>query len=366
MNCRLFLLVLIPGIALVWPCHGLEQNGKAPEPTLVTLQGDKVSLIKALDHLNRLTGIQFDPSRGVAEVELPLELKDVPFWQALDIIAAKAKMRIQVSSLEKRITLVKQEEGAAPRISYSGPFRTSLKRIQASRDLDTGHQSCLASLEVAWEPQLLPLYLETRPQDLRVTDSKNNSLPVKSEGKALAHVDGRYALSFNFHLPPVPRAMPGYGSIQGHLTAIVPTKMVLFTFDTLDKLEKAPAGGPERVKKQEGVTCNISKIVLANDRWTIQVSLENQGGGTQLDSYQSWIVNNKMVLESSDGKKVEPSDYTRDDALGSSHRAKVSYTFRDQGLLARGKPGDWTLSYTTPASVITVPIPFSFKDITLP
>ena len=40
--------------------------------------------------------------------------------------------------------------------------------------------------------------------------------------------------------------------------------------------------------------------------------------------------------------------------------------FRDKDRQARGKPGDWTLHYTTPASVVVMPIPFRFNGVPLP
>ncbi len=85
----------------------------------------------------------------------------------------------------------------------------------------------------------------------------------------------------------------------------------------------------------------------------------------QLDSNQSWVVNNEMVLESTDGKKrFASSQYVVETAT--PRQAVLSYHFRDKGELIRGKASDWKLRYRTPANLIDIPIKFAFKDIPLP
>jgi hypothetical protein len=141
--------------------------------------------------------------------------------------------------------------------------------------------------------------------------------------------------------------------------------MLTFTFPTLDRLEKAPADAAERAQTQDGVGCRLGKVVLAKDRWTLQVSLDLPAGGKRLESYQSWVVNNEMWLEGKDGKtRLPSSDYFLNSA--SSRRAVLTYHFRDKPRKARGKPEDWRVVYRTPASVVEVPVKFSFKDVPLP
>jgi hypothetical protein len=106
-------------------------------------------------------------------------------------------------------------------------------------------------------------------------------------------------------------------------------------------------------------------VVLDRDRWTVTVALDYPPGGKELDSYQSWVVNNEMVLESKDGKRrLARSNYVVESA--SPRRAVVSYHFRDTDKGRRGRPEDWKLLYRAPASVIELPITFRFKDVPLP
>src|SRR5262249_37321269 len=143
-----------------------------PQAKTVTLSGDKVPLGKALAEVSRQTGIRIENPLG-GEPELRLDLKDKPFWQALDTIAAAANARVYLAPRNGQISLVKRSGGTAPPASYSGPFRVSLKRISVAHDFDSNSDQTTATLEVCWEPALQPFLLETRPQDLVIEDDAN-------------------------------------------------------------------------------------------------------------------------------------------------------------------------------------------------
>jgi hypothetical protein len=199
-------------------------------------------------------------------------------------------------------------------------------------------------------------------------DDKNNVRTVADEGSSLAPVDGRIAQELDLHLPALPRSIGKIRSLEGRLSMIGPSKMLTFHFDRLDKIAAANANDPERRLTQENVTCRILDVKLRDDHWTVRVALDYPPGMKQLDSNQSWVVNNEMTLESLDGKNDKKrfvhTDYVLESAT--SRRAVLEYHFRDKGDLARGKSRDWKMSYRTPANLIEAPIKFVFKDIPLP
>src|SRR6185312_12553143 len=104
--------------------------------------------------------------------------------------------RVQLYPTSGRIVLEKR--GASyrlPPISYDGRFRLSVKKVTAVRDLeisdnDPSHSTYHATVEVAWDPELQPLFLETRPHAVRLGDEKKNVMTVPDEGSSLAPVDG--------------------------------------------------------------------------------------------------------------------------------------------------------------------------------
>jgi hypothetical protein len=337
-------------------------------------------LSKALAELERQTGVRVEDARGEADRDVTLNLKQVTFWQAADDIAKAAGARLYLYPRNGRITLVPQgsDYQMAP-VHYDGLFRTSLKRVLAARDLERrdgapGSRAYTVTLEVAWEPRLQPFLLETRPQSLRLQDDKRHDVPVPEKENAFAPVDGRISLAFDVTLPALPRSAAALGLLEGKLSAVGPSKMLTFTFDTLDlaaadqdrRLGKAAADSPGRRLTQEGVVCTVSKVVLAQDRWTVQVVLNYPPGGRKLESYQSWVVNNEMTLvEKKDAaRRLPSSSYVQESA--SSRRAVLSYNFVEKGKVPRGRPEDWKVTYRTPAAVVEVPIRFSFKDVPLP
>jgi hypothetical protein len=366
-----FLLSLSLLVAPDISAQGKNRPPAAPETKTITLRTDRTSVSQALAELAKQTGIRVEDRRGMPEEMVQLHWKQKTFWQALDELAAAAKARVNLYPTSGRIVLAKRgADYRLPPISYDGRFRLSVKRVAVSRDLETSDANTQGGatnlvVEVAWDPELLPLYLETRPQKLRLVDDRNQIVTVPDEGSSLAPVDGRIALAIDVQLPALPRRVKAIRSLEGELSMIGPSKMLTFTFDLLDRLAKTKANDPERQLSQEGVVCRILDVKLLRDRWTVRLALDYPSGMKQLDTNQSWVVNNEMTLESPDGKKRLPSThYVLESASG--HGAILSYHFRDRDGLMRGRSSDWRIRYRTPANLIEAPIKFAFKDIPLP
>jgi hypothetical protein len=366
------ILSLLSGVAL----KATGQNKSTapavmPERKLFTLHSSKVMLSQALGELAKQTGIRVEAARGEPDRVIALDLKQVSFWQALDAIAAAGNARVNLYPTSNRIVLEKRGDAyRLPPISYDGRFRMSIKKVTATRDLeirdnDPNRSTYNLTVEVAWDPELQPLFLETRPHKVRLVDDKNNTLAVPDDGSSLAPVDGHIALLIDLRLPALPRSVGEIRTLEGELSMIGPSKMLTFHFDTLDKLAKLGSQDPERRLTQEGVTCHISKLTLDRDRWTVRVALDYPPGMKQLDSNQSWVVNNEMILESADGKRrLTTGEYVL--VSSTPRRAVLSYHFRDKDEIKRGKPAEWKVSYRTPANLIEMPIKFAFKNVPLP
>jgi hypothetical protein len=364
MPARLFAILLLSLSFTLAPWAPAQPPAAAPRPRLVTLQADKIALSKALSELTRQTGVRVEDRRGGGAPEIRLDLRNVPFWQALETVADASGSVVYLYPRGGQIALVKRT-GLPPPVSHDGAFRSSLKKVVLSRDLETDAHTCVVFLEVAWEPKVQPLLLETRPQNLRLVDDKGKEVPVPADGSSMAPVDGRTSLVSEVTLPAPPRSARAIGLLEGTLNVVGPSKMLTFTFDTLDQLEKAAAGDALRRQEREGVVCQVSRVVLARDRWTVQITLDYPTGNKQLESYQSWVVNNELALESKDGKKrLVTRDYVLE--TSSTRRAVLSYHFRDRDGQTRGRGEDWRLTYRTPAAIIEWPVRFSFKDVRLP
>ncbi len=333
-----------------------------PKPQTVTLTVDKAMLSTVLADLSRQTGVTIADKRGGPDEAITLNLKDIPYWQAIDAVANAAGARIDINPRDGHVSLLKRnEKEPSPQISRDGLFRAAIKRISAHHDFDTGGSSYTAMVEIAWEPRLLPLFLETSPRGFKVADSNGKELPTRQEGSTLAPVDGRASFVLELPLPAFDRSAPRIGQIQGSLTAIAPSRMLQLACGALDQLEADAKNGKPKSLGEDGMKCTVRKVVLADDRWSVQVALEYPPGGPAFESYQSWVVDNEMFLENKDGKRLASNSYVLDSS--SSRHAVLTYHFTDKN---RGKPGDWKLLYRTPASLVEIPFSFSFKDVRLP
>jgi hypothetical protein len=330
----------------------------APQPRLFTLHADHVPVSKSLAELARQTGVRVEDRRGEPDKEIAVRCDRAPFWQALDAIAEAAGAGIYLYPRTGVVTLVKRPP-ARPPVCHDGFFRCALKKVVASRDLESGAAGCTVFLEVAWEPGLQPLLLETRPQDLRLFDEQMRPVSVPDEGSAPAPVDGRISLPIELQLPALPRAAQHIGLLEGRLNVVAPTHMLDFTFEPPTVLARAQPGDARLQQTKEGVTCRISKLTLTAERWTVQVVLDYPPGNKELESYQSWVVNNELALVSADGQRMVHTEYVRESAT--PRRAVLSYHFRGRAL-----PSGWRLSYRTPAAIVEWPVRFSFKNVPLP
>jgi hypothetical protein len=351
-------------VALFLAGSAVEEGPAPPVPRAVTLHSDHVPLSKVLAELARQTGVRVEDRRGGPDVEVRVRCDGVPFWKALDAVADAADAGVYLYPRDGRITLVKRPAGRVP-LCHDGFFRCAVRKVVASRDFESGATGCTVFLEVAWEPGLQPLFLDTRPQSLRLLDERMQPVAIPSDGSSSAPVDGRFALVTELQLPGLPRADRRVGLLEGTLNVVAPTRMLTFTFDSPAALEKAAPDSPELQRSEAGVTYRVVNVVLAPERWTVRVMLDYPPGNKELESYQSWVVNNEMAMVSPDGRRrLVCTDYVLESAT--PRRAVLSYHFRDRDGRPRGRPEDWRLRYRTPAAIVEWPVKFSFRDVPLP
>jgi hypothetical protein len=358
-------------VVLYRPAVGDEDDPKRPDTSswrnlFVTLKFDEGPLSDYLAALGKAIGTRIVDRRGEPDTRIKVRIRQLSPWKALDLVAEAAQARVYLYPRDGRIALLKREPGQQPApVCYDGPVRMAIKRVSANRDLEGNESTYGASLEVAWLASLQPFFLETRPRDFRVKDDKGKLYPMVPGGSALAPVDGRLSLVFDLSLPAVPRSVERLGLVEGQLFVVAPKEMLTFDLGGLDKLAARKPGAAELRHEQGKVVCRVSKVTLAEDRWTVQVTLDYPPGDVKFDSYQSWVVNNEMTLVAKDGsRRLASAGYVEE--ASSERRAVVSYHFTDRDKEKRGRPDNWKVTYKTPAGIVQVPMTFSFKDVPLP
>src|SRR5262249_8811671 len=103
-----------------------------------------------------------------------------------------------------------------------------------------------------------------------------------------------------------------------------------------------------------------------NPLWTLGFRLGYPPGGPDFESFESWLVNNEIRLQKKVGTGTVPPNggFEIDDQTG--RRAVARYRFLEEGDVKLRKPEDWKVIYKTPGAMVTVPVPFEFKDLPLP
>ncbi len=380
MYSRAKLFVTIPLLgALLILCSAVEKGQtkdsdipKELTARTITLQETNIPLSKALRELASQTGNQVEDRRREKEdVKLPkLDLKNATFWQALDAIAKAADTRVSLYERDGKIALLEGPHQLLP-VSYSGLFRVTIKGLHLHHVLDADTHYCDINLEVAWEPRFQPILMETRPDSLMVQDDKGRAIEIPEDGKGPTAIGRPIARTIDVRIPAPQRSAKQFGLFKGKLGVMGPTKMLTFTFDKLNKIEKATDAKKET---KEGVTINLRELRSegggGDEVWTVGLVLEYPPDGPKFESFQSWIINNQIYLEREQAgiKQQFPPNlgYETDDQ--SDTKAIIRYRFGDEPekKLTLGKFSDWKLVYRTPGRIVEVPVPFEFKDVPLP
>jgi hypothetical protein len=349
----------------------LPAADRGPTSPVITVVDGEIPLRKALDQLSTqshfliLNGLDADDNPKLA-----LNLKSVSFWEALDRIAEDSGAQLDLYRSDGKIQLVRR--GSPPRcpLSYSGPFRVAIKKLSAVHDFANSTHGLTLILETAWDPSFEPFYLDTRPQQLALTDDAGKAVPMKAMGSSWGRVDGARALTFDLSLPPLPRASARIGTLKGSFPVLGTERMHEFRWKNADGkefslYELSRANLPLMVSAgKERTVCTLRSVRLAAQAWTIQVETELPENGPKLESHQTWYTHNRLYLETRDGKRRLPwTTYNQDS--GGEQKAVLNYRFTD-AKGQRGDPKDWVLVYEAPPQLVETSIPFEFKNVRLP
>jgi hypothetical protein len=237
----------------------------------------------------------------------------------------------------------------------SDAFRAAVKRISLTRDLETGAHFCNLQLEVSWQPQYKPFYLQAGTIKARFgPDRTGKEVQTEQKGSGSIPVTGKTSTEIDVQVPAPDRSVTTLKSLEGSFSVIVPQKMLRFTFDQLN--------AAAATKQQEGIKATLREFVLDDDHWTAKIALQYPKAGPTFESHQSWLGNNQAMLEKIGGKQRWNPGGERILRL-TSNEAVIEYYFENS---SGKKPAQWRLVYDTPGPIVEVMTSFHFKDLPLP
>jgi hypothetical protein len=337
----------------------------ATAATKITLSANGMPLADVLKAIEKQTGNQFIDNRDqggeqpdAKGAKISIDLKNEPYWMALDKILDQAKLGIYSYGGKDALSIVPRNQADAPRVgraNYSGPFRMEILNIQAERSLRQPKQTSLKlQLEVAWEPRLRPIAISQPAADLHATTDTGDQLTVP-EPDAMLDVEvpnGTQAAEITLPLALPKREAKKITSIKGKLHILVPGRQVKFKFDNL-----ATVAG--KSQHQGGVQVTVEDVRKNNAVWEVHMKFALDEDNGALQSHRSWVSQNLSYLVDKDGKHIDNG------GLETTEQGKneigLAYLFD----LPEGIDGlSWV--YETPAAIVELPVEFEIKDIDLP
>jgi hypothetical protein len=336
----------------------------ATAATTITLAAKDMPLKVVIAAIEKQTGNHFIDNReqqgegaNAQDAHIDIELKDEPFWPAIDQIFDQAKLGIYSYGGKDALSIVGRDGADSARqkgAAYNGPFRLDVTDVQGERSLRQPKQTSLKlQLEVAWEPRLRPIAISQPAADLQATTDAGSKLTV-SQPDANLDVEvpnGTQAaeISLPFDLPP--RSVKRIVKLHGKLHALVPGRQVKFRFDDL-----ANAAG--KTQRMGGVQVTVDDVRKNNAVWEVHMrfSLDEDNGALQ--SHRAWVFQNLSYMLDKDGKQIDNAglETTRQakNEVGNAYMFDVPSI---EGL-------SWV--YETPAAIVDLPVEYEIKDIELP
>jgi hypothetical protein len=362
-------LLFIPAIAfsLTLATAG-DDPQKAVTPRTVTFSKPALRLADALAELSKQTDNRVgDQRRQASNPTVRLPAGQTAFWPALDAIGKASGVGFSPYLAEAGVALTDAPYRPVTTV-YAGIFRLAVRRLTVSRDEEAQTRHCQLALDVAWEPRFRPFLVDLRQLKLSFApDTNNKSLQATLPAHGAVSVAGRTAIELDVGTAAPERSCPRIAALTGTAWALGPTKMLAFQFDKL-AIQKPGAKGPAAPPvTQEGVTVTLADIRRLGDSLVLTVRIENPKGGPGLESYQSWLENNRMTLSYEQGtkKRALVATATKEDKRDTWARVEYEITESAEQPLPATLDG-WRLRYETPGRIVEVTAPFAFKDLALP
>jgi hypothetical protein len=333
--------------------------------TTVTLSAKGMPLADVFAAIEKQTGNRLkDNTEADADQNAPkavrinMDLKDQPFWSALDQILDQAKLGVYSYGGEDALTIVSRDQADGARVGraqYDGPFRIDVLEVQAQRGLrQPKQQSLKLQLEVAWEPRLRPIAITQPIADVAAKTDAGGQLTVQ-QPEAVLDVEvpnGTQAaeITLPFDLPL--RDVKKISALHGKLRALVPGQRVKFQFDDLAK-----AAG--KTQRRGGVQVTLDEVRKNNEVWEVHMRFSLDEANNALQSHRNWVTQNISYLVGKDGKPIENAGL--ETTSQTENEVGIAYLFDVPG----GIEGlSWV--YETPAAIVELPVEYEIKEIELP
>ncbi len=347
---------------------GVNANPAATENAAAVSLSGMLTLQDVCAEIEKQTGNKIIDYRAhlqqpVTNPRFKLEIKDAPFWQAVDALLDATNMTVYRYSGKDALAIVDRSPDELPRTDravYSGPLRLEVDRIVADRQPASKRQGSLkVNLAIAWEPRLAPVMVEQPLEKIQALDDQGKPLEfAANEGTLETAVDSGgtgVQLLFPFALPP--RSVAAISSLKGALNISLPGRLEAFEFNNLAAATQ-PGFKPWEQRK-DAVTVSLDQVRKNNDLWEVVTRIRFGSAADPPQPNHNWILQNEAYLEGPDHRRVENAGFHN--SMQTNTELGIVYQFE----LPTGVEG-YTFVYKTPTSMHVLPVTYELKNLQLP
>ena len=336
---------------------------KVTQATTVTLAG-KMSLSEVFDAMEEQTSnkiLDFRDRLGgsSSDVEVTVNFEKVPFWQAFDSVLDQENLAVYAYGGEQdELAVMNREEGqraASGRVAYGGVFRIEGTEVRANRHLrNPNNHGLQLTLEIAWEPRLLPVAIHQSLDSIVAIDESGNSLPVDGQQGSLdapVH-QGLSVIEMIIPLSLPDRSVRKIASLKGELNALVPGREETFEFENVMNARNSQ-------QRKAGVSIIFDRLRRNDAIYEAKLLVQFEEAADAMDSHYQWVHGNEAYLLSPDNKRIDHAGYE-------TWRREVDVVGLAYKFVLDQPPTDYKFIYKTPAGIIRTPVSYELKDIELP
>ncbi len=347
------------------------QTSRLVAARTVTASFKNVSGKAALDEIAKQTGYRILTNGiGAATGKVTLELKETPFWEALDKVSEAAGIMPNFQDEEGTLS-VYQGDAVNPHVAYCGPFKILATHISSNRSLQLsgfsrqhagqrGHENIYMNLQIMSEPKS-PIIGIGQTLIVEATDDKGNSLaPPRNNGYQR---DSYYAPQIGY------RSYTQGSSLNlsrsGRESSTIKEMKLKMSVTIL--AEARPDVIFENITKAKGKRLNgrsaevsIREVGEANGMVTVSLTATNRHGQPN-DYTWSNTVHQRLELFDEQGQKFR--SFGLNEQNNGPNVASMTAQFGSDGQRKMGKPAKFQVVEWIP---LTRELEFTLKDIPLP
>lgn len=344
---------------------------RVTQPASFKLESGNIKLIDLLTKIKEKTGNRVVLGRNVlravaeSEIEIVSEAPDVAFdfWEIIELISEQTELQIDPYGGEEgelalspvyRDPAQKAEVDGVNLTDISGVMRFEVTRIDSSRSFTSpqlNHGSL--TIKMHWEPRIAPIAIDVPLNKFKIIDEFDKTYLAEDPQVVLPGMVTQSIpeLEFPIRTALFDRQVEQLKTVQGVVRAVLPGRIETFKFKDVT----AQAEGTSQTKA--GATVTYLGARPNEELWGVRITLQFDDENNALDSHQSWVTNNVVMLVDQDGKRDEP--FAQEVYLQSGKAVGIEYFF---GENPKGKD----LVYRTPAAIVNLDLPFNIEGIPLP